>query len=162
MNCDLRLMDGCAHASRKSAAAMADYSAAVQEAGAIYSAPRQWTQVVDISSRTARIRVVSGLISRRLRRKSAFFGPFLSCKWIDFSPVTKNLPDFLIFKRGRGKLRVDTEGRKRCQPQMTRMAQIGMVEEVDSDGEAWEKSELNRIVNIIYMNRAIMVLLVSL
>jgi hypothetical protein len=102
------------------------------------------------------------LISRWLRRKSVFFDPFLTRKGFDFSLVTKDLPDFLIFKKRRGKPRAVTEGQKHCQPQMARMAQIGMVAEVDSDGEAWEKSELNRIANIIYMNRAIMVLLVSL
>jgi hypothetical protein len=37
-----------------------------------------------------------------------------------------------------------------------------MVGGVDSDGMAWEKSKLNRVTNIIYMNRASMILLVSL
>lgn len=38
--------------------------------------------------------VVRGLISRRLRRKRAIFDPFLTCKGVDFPPLTKILPDF--------------------------------------------------------------------
>jgi hypothetical protein len=80
-------------------------SAALQDAGAIYSVPvgstsafgpkqRRDMQVVDISSKTAKNRFVSRLISRRLGRKPRVFDPFLTRKGVDFSAVTEILPDF--------------------------------------------------------------------
>jgi hypothetical protein len=56
---------------------------------------RRDTQVVDIPSKMAKSRVVSRLISRRLRRKPAFFDPFLTRKGVDFSALTKKVLDFL-------------------------------------------------------------------
>jgi hypothetical protein len=97
-------------------------SAAVQDAGAIHSAPVGSTQVVGISSKMAKMRVrlrseasasawlrrdkparqvVSRLISRRLGRKSRIFEGFLTRKGVDFSPVTKIPPDFFCRRRKR-------------------------------------------------------------
>jgi hypothetical protein len=36
------------------------------------------------------------LISRRLGGKPRVFGAFLTCKGVDFSPVTKILPDYFV------------------------------------------------------------------
>jgi hypothetical protein len=55
---------------------------------------RRDKQVVDISPKVAKSCVVSRLIYRGLRRKQAFFDPFLTCKGVDFSALTENLPDF--------------------------------------------------------------------
>jgi hypothetical protein len=52
------------------------------------------TQVVDISSKMAKICVVSGLIYRRLRTKQAFFDPFIALKGVDLPSLTEKLPDF--------------------------------------------------------------------
>jgi hypothetical protein len=53
------------------------------------------TQVVDISSKMAEMRVVTRLISRRLGLKQAFFDPFLTLNHLGFSSLTEKLPDFL-------------------------------------------------------------------
>jgi hypothetical protein len=60
------------------------------------------TQVVDISSKMTKSCVASRLISRRLRRKQAFFGAFLTRKGVDFSPLTKILPEFFIGREEAG------------------------------------------------------------
>jgi hypothetical protein len=52
------------------------------------------TQVVDISSKMAEMRVVTRLISRRLGLKQAFFDPFLTLNHLGFSSLTEKLPDF--------------------------------------------------------------------
>jgi hypothetical protein len=62
--------------------------AAFQNAGTMLLVPLGSTQVVDISSKMAKSCVVSGLISRRLGQKRAFFDPFLTCKRVGFSSVT--------------------------------------------------------------------------
>jgi hypothetical protein len=69
-------------------------ASALQDAGAMHPVPFSPTQVVDISSRMAKMRVVSPLISRRLGRKRLVFGAFLTRRGVDFSPVTEILPDF--------------------------------------------------------------------
>ncbi len=51
--------------------------------------------MVDNSSKMARMRVVSGLIFQRLRRKQAFFDPFPTCKGVDFPAVTEKAPEIL-------------------------------------------------------------------
>jgi hypothetical protein len=53
------------------------------------------TQVVDISSETAKSCVVSSLISRRLRGNQGFFEGFLTLKWVDFSALRDIMPFFL-------------------------------------------------------------------
>jgi hypothetical protein len=55
---------------------------------------RRDMQVADISPKEAKMSVVSRLISRLLRRKPAFFDPFLTRKGVDFPPLTKIPPDF--------------------------------------------------------------------
>jgi hypothetical protein len=73
---------------------------------------RRDKQVIDISSKMARSRVVSSLISRRLRRKPRVFGAFLTCKGVDFSPLTQISPKF-CFPEGWGEGGKLTIGRGR-------------------------------------------------
>jgi hypothetical protein len=69
-------------------------AAAVQDAGAIHSAPVGSTQAVDIPSKMTKSRVVSTLISRQLQRKPRVSGAFLALNHLDFPAVTKIPPDF--------------------------------------------------------------------
>jgi hypothetical protein len=93
MNCDLQF-NGMPLGSRQRPQAgrpRHPFQVACLQAGAGADVP---TQVVDISSKMVKMRVVSRLISRQLRRKQAFFDPFLTCKGVDFSALTENMPDF--------------------------------------------------------------------
>jgi hypothetical protein len=78
-------------------------AAAVQVAGARCLAPRESTQVVDISPKMANMRVVSGLIFRRLEIKHAFLDPFIAFRGLIFRRLHRNDPLFLIGKWERKK-----------------------------------------------------------
>jgi hypothetical protein len=104
MNCNLQWANVCAEVlvapwRRRSRALSFHRKAAylirrTQKAGATLSAPFGSMPAVDISLRMAKNGVVMGLVSRRLRRKQAFFGAFLALKGVDFSSLTEILPDF--------------------------------------------------------------------